>query len=65
MATNSVQLVEDHRIHRDELFALEPVDQEHGCLREVELGKLRRDGVEAPYGSTVVVLPVADNQLLG
>src|SRR2546428_2465564 len=60
-----VQLVEDHRIHRDELFALEPVDHEHWRLREVEFGELRRDGVEAPDGAAVVVLPVADDQLLG
>src|SRR6266700_1211022 len=34
------QLMEDHRVHRDELLALEPVDQESGSARGVELGEL-------------------------
>src|SRR5262249_9414660 len=63
--TVKVQLVKDHRVHRDELFALEPVDHEDGRLRDVEVSELCRDGVEAPDGAAIVVLPMADDQLLG
>ncbi len=62
--TIEVTLVEDHGVHRDELFALEPIDHEHRRLREVELGKLGGNGVETFHGAAVVVLVVADDELL-
>jgi hypothetical protein len=58
------QLVQDHRVHRDELFALEPVDEEVGCLVVVEPGQLLLDEVEALHGAAVVVFVVADDQPL-
>src|SRR6266487_7003353 len=39
------QLVQNHRIGRDQLFALEPVDQEAGSFVEFELRKLFIDEI--------------------
>jgi hypothetical protein len=57
--------VQDHRIHGDELLALQAVDDEIRRLREVELGELRGDGVEPLHRAPVIVLVVARQQLLG
>jgi len=57
--------VQDHRVHRDELLALEPVDEEAGGLRVVELGELFLDQVEALDCAAVIILVVADDQPLG
>src|SRR5262249_44417017 len=43
---------------------LQAVDHEYGRLDEVELRELWRDGVQPPYGAAVIVLPVAEDQLL-
>src|SRR5262245_16240064 len=59
-----VQLVQNHRVHGDQLLALEPVDDEHGRRGHVERAELSGDGVEAPDRSAVIVLVVADEQSL-
>src|SRR5262245_48465296 len=41
------QLVQDHRIHRDELLALEAVNEKAGGLDVIEVGELFPDQVEA------------------
>jgi len=51
--------MEDHGICRDQLFALQPVDQKAGGLGKIEPGKLFADGVEAFDRAAVVVLVVA------
>jgi hypothetical protein len=58
------QLMQDHRVARDQLLAFETVDHETGCLREIEFGELRRDGIEAIDGTTVIVFVMTDEQLL-
>ena len=58
------KLVQDHRVHRDQLFALEPIDDEGRRRREIEFGKLLIDRVEALHRAAVVVLVVADDQTL-
>src|SRR5262249_42988703 len=59
------QLVQDHRVHRDELLAFEPVDEKAGGLRVIELGELFVDQVEAFHRPTVIILVVADDEPLG
>src|SRR6185437_5106010 len=58
------QLVQDHRIGGDELLALEAVDGENRCRRKIERGELLRDGVQALHRAAVIVLVVADDELL-
>jgi hypothetical protein len=58
------QLVQDHRIHRDELLAFEAVDEKAGGLRVIELGELFVDQVEALHRPAVIILVVADNEPL-
>ena len=58
-------LVQDHRVHRDELLALEPVHDEAGRGGEVEPGQLLLDQVQALHRAAVIVLVVADDQPLG
>src|SRR5262249_43554523 len=57
--------MQDHRIHRDQLFALEPVDQKAGSFFEFELCKLLIDEIEALNGAAVIVLIMADDEPLG
>jgi hypothetical protein len=59
------QLVQDHRVHRDELLAFEPVDEKPGGLGVIELGELFVDQVEAFHRSAVIILVVTDDQTLG
>jgi len=59
------QLVQDHRVHCDELLAFEPVDEKAGGLRVIELGELFVDQVEALHRPAVIILVVADDQPLG
>ena len=59
-----VQLMQDHRVRCDQFFALQSIDHEHGCCREIHARELRRDGVEPLHGTAIVVLPVTDDQLL-
>src|SRR6516165_5682518 len=58
------QLVQDHRIHRDQLFALKSVDQETGCFVEFELLELFIDKVEALNCAAIIVLVMADDEPL-
>src|SRR5262249_17949366 len=58
------QLVQDHRVHRDKLLALEPVNEKAGGLRIIELGKLLVDLVEAFHRPAVIILVVTDDQPL-
>src|SRR5262249_46519012 len=59
------QLMQDHRVARDQLLAFETVDHETGRFREIEFGELRRDGIEAIDRTTVIVFIMTDEQLLG
>jgi hypothetical protein len=59
------QLMQDHRVARDQLLAFETVDRETGRFCEIELGELRRDRVEAIDGATAIIFVMADEQLLG
>jgi hypothetical protein len=59
------ELMKDHRVHRDELLALEPVDDKSRSAREIELGELLLDEVEALHRAAIVVLVVADDRPLG
>jgi hypothetical protein len=56
--------VQDHGVRRDELLALEPVDQEAGRGRGIEPGQLLLDKIEALHGAAIVVLVVADDEPL-
>ena len=58
------QLVQDHRIHRDQLFALKSVDQETGGFVEFELLELFGDKVEALNCAAIIVLLMADDEPL-
>src|SRR5258706_15753099 len=58
-------LMKNHRVHRDEFFALEAVDQEAGSVGIIELGELLADEIEPLHGAAIVVFVVADNQPLG
>ena len=58
------KFVQDHRVHRDQLFALETIDDEGRRGGEIEFGKLLLDRVEALHRAAVVVLVVADDQTL-
>src|SRR6266436_908874 len=52
------KLVQDHRVHRDELLALETVEQKARGIRVIELGQLLVDQIEAFDCPAVVVLVV-------
>ena len=56
--------VQDHRIHRNQLLALEAVDHEDSRARKIELGQLFRDCVEPLNRAAVIVLVMADDQPL-
>jgi hypothetical protein len=58
------QLVEDHRVHRDQLLALKTVHEEAGRGGVVQSGELLIDHVEALYRAAIVVLVMADDQPL-
>src|SRR6516165_5065408 len=58
------QLVQDHRIHRNQLFALKSVDQETGCFIEFELRDLFVNKVEALNCAAIIVLVMADDEPL-
>jgi hypothetical protein len=58
------ELVQDHRIHGDELLALEPVEQKAGSIGIIELCELLIDEVQALYGAAIVVFIVADDKPL-
>jgi hypothetical protein len=57
--------VQNHRVHRDELLALEPVDEEAGRGGKVEPRQLLLDQVQALHRTAVIVLVMADDQPLG
>src|SRR5262249_4137529 len=58
-----VELVQQRRVERHELLALEAVEDVTGCGLEVERRELLGDGVQAPQRPAVVVLVVALDQL--
>ena len=58
------ELVQDHRVGGDQLLALEAIDQEARRGREIEPGELLLDEVQALHRAAVVVLVMADDQLL-
>src|SRR5262245_15192738 len=59
------QLMQDHRIHGDELLALEAVDEKAGGGRVIEPGELLVNQVKAFDRPAIIVLVVADDQPLG
>src|SRR5262249_46049531 len=59
-----VELMEQGRIERDQLLALEANDHVTGRGREVDRSELLRDLVQPSERAAVVVLVVAFNQLL-
>src|SRR5262245_13054171 len=59
------ELVEDHRVGGNKLLALEAVDEEIGCRIKLDVSQLLGNEVEALHSAAVVVLVVADDQLLG
>src|SRR5262249_22940079 len=58
------QLVQNHGIHGDELFALETIDEKPWRAVVVQFGKVFLNQVQALHCSAVIVLVVADNQTL-
>src|SRR5262249_55481205 len=58
------QLMQDHRVARDQLLAFETVDHETGRFREIEFGQLRHDRIEPVDRATVIVFVMTDEQLL-
>jgi hypothetical protein len=57
--------MEDHRIHRNELLALEPVDEKAGRVGVIEFGKLFLDQVQTFRCPAVIILVVTDDQPFG
>src|SRR6476660_9112599 len=57
-------LVQNHRVHRDELLALETIDKEAWRAIVIQFGKFFLNQVQALYGTAVIVLVMADNQTL-
>ena len=60
-----IDLVQDHRIRGDQLLALEAVDDEVRRLGKIEIGELGADRIEPLHRADVVVLVMADEDLLG
>jgi hypothetical protein len=58
-----IELVQQRRVERDQLLALQAVDHMAGRGRVVERFELLGDGVEAPHRPAVVVLVMALEQL--
>src|SRR5262249_59983970 len=58
------QLTQDHRIGRDQLFALESVNQETSGFVEFELRKLFIDEIQPFDGAAVIIVVMADDQPL-
>jgi hypothetical protein len=56
--------VQNHRIADNQLLALQTVDDEAGGCWEIELSELRTDRIETVDRAAVVILVVADDQLL-
>src|SRR5262245_49468098 len=59
-----IELVQDHGVRRDQLFALESIDDEHWRRGDVESRELSNDRVETLHRTAVVVLVVTHDQLL-
>ena len=60
-----IQLVQQHRVGRDQLLALQAVEFEAGHASETCLPQCGTDRIEALHRTAVVVLVVASQQLLG
>jgi len=58
------QLVQNHGAHRNQLLALEPVHDENRGGSVIQLRELFFYQVEALDGASVVVLVVADDEML-
>jgi hypothetical protein len=59
------ELAQDHRVRRDQLFALQAIDDKDRRGSEVEFCELRRDGVQPPDRAAIIVLVMAEDQLFG
>jgi hypothetical protein len=59
-----MQLVQNHGVHRDKLFALKPINQEASGLRVIEIRELLLYEVEAFYRAAIIVLIVTYDQPL-
>jgi hypothetical protein len=57
-------LVQDHRVARDKLLALETVEHETRRFCEIKLGELRRDRIEAIDRAAIIIFVMTDEQLL-
>src|SRR4029077_11021468 len=58
------QLMEDHRVARDKLLALQTVEHETRRFCEIKLGELRRDRIEAIDRAAIIIFVMTDEQLL-
>src|SRR5439155_18044749 len=58
-----IELVQQRGIERDQLLALQAVDDIARRLREIERFELLGDGVQAPQRSAIVVLVMALDEL--
>src|SRR5262249_36823509 len=59
------QLVQNHRIHGDELLALKAIYEKNGRTGVVEFSKVFLDNVQTFHRAAVIVVVVADDQSLG
>src|SRR5713101_620306 len=60
-----IGLVQNHRVHRDQLFALQSVDDEPRRLGKIQFGELCGNRGQALDRADVVVFVVADKDLFG
>src|SRR3989454_10744731 len=60
-----VQLVQDHGIGRNQLLALQPIDEKNRRTREIQLAELLGDAVQPLHRAAVVVLVMTEDQALG
>jgi hypothetical protein len=60
-----IDFVQDDRAGGDQLLALEAVQLEDRCVRDVERGKAPPDRVEAPQRAAIIVLVVAREEAFG
>src|SRR5229473_1003379 len=60
-----IKLMQDHRVRRDQLFTLQPVDHKYRRLGKIHLGELAGNRVEPPHRARVIILIMADQQFFG
>jgi hypothetical protein len=56
--------MQDHRVHGDELFPFETIDEEARRFRVVEFSELFFDNIQTLHSAAVVVLVVTKDQPL-